>query len=151
MDIQTLAKWYRQQMETRKRANGDDFWCFKDTADDRCGALAGAAHDNYSISPDDWRYAFIHEALCALEDAEDPDDIHLDPDVYTSELTAWLDSRASRADYCDQAVTDGLLSESATMFDRLSMGQYLEKTEVLYAVRAHLEEEITDLEDSENA
>ena len=151
--IRSLATWYRKQMIQAKRTDeGAAFWRFKNDdkpTEDRCRALAFAAHNDGDIMPDDWRYQFMWEVLSAIEDASDLDEIEIEADIYTAELTDWLGSRNDRSGYCDEAQREGILSESASMSDRMSIGQYMEKREVLEAVLAHLREEAETSEDEE--
>lgn len=148
MTLRELASWYESRLTTGKRHDGATFYKFKDESKEdeaRCRALALAAHSDGSMLPDDWRYEFIAYALSALSETNDPDDIDIEADVYTSELTAWLHSRNDRTAYCDEAVSEGLISEGSDMFARLTAGQYLEKREVLAQVRAYLESELDDM------
>ena len=152
MTLRELASWYEARLMRDKREDGSEFWkfeCDDPAEDERCRALAFAAHGDGDMLPDDWRYAFIQEALTALSEADDPDDVDLEADIYTADLTRWLGSRASRYQWCDEAQEEGLLGEGASMVDRMQVGQYLEKREVLSLVRAHLESELEDQEDDE--
>ena len=145
-----LAGWYLKQMEHSKRDNGAEFWKFREHSGpdgERCSALAHAAHG--SMMPDDHRYEFIREALCVIEDASALDEIETEADIYTADLTAWLASRNDRMGFCDDAVSEGLCAEDADMTTRLQLGQYMEKREVLDAVREHLREEAGELIDAE--
>lgn len=146
--LQTAAKWYADRLTTGKRAStGEDFIKFEDDLPkheaDACRTLALAAHDNGSVLPDDWRYQFISEALDALAEYSDPDEIQLEADIYTNELTSWLGSRNDRMCFCDEAAKD--YGETGNMATRIMLGQLREKEEVLAAVRAHLEEEIENV------
>lgn len=144
--LQQSAQWFYDRMVADKRDNGDTFYKFRDELPEgeveRCRAMAMYAHESANMLPDDWRYEFIREALSALADAEDADEIDLEADVYTSELTRWLGSRADRMAYCDEAIRDGYCSAEADTFTRLQCGQAKEKAEVLSAVRNFLETEI---------
>ncbi len=154
MDIKTLAAWYNKQAKQDKRDDGSKFYkfvCANEVDEERCRALAFAAHGDGDMLPDDWRYEFIVEALSALSETDDPDEIELEADVYTSDLTRWLNSRNSRLGYCDEAVREGLVSESADMSARLTGGQYMEKREVLALVREYLEDEASTITEDEEA
>jgi len=103
--------------------------------------LTLTAHDAGEIRPDDWRYAFIMEALNLLADFEDADEAYdsLCGDTYTAELTAWLASSVRRTDYADEGMK-GYDGEFNTFSGLLSYAQYLEKAEVFNAVRSFLED-----------
>lgn len=140
-------------MRHAKRDDGSEYWSFPDvdeSTDERTTDLSRAAHEGGKIFPDDWRYAFLHEALSALEDAADDelDDLRLEADIYTGELTDWLSSRGDRPGLCDDACEELGINE-ATMVERIQFGQDREKNEVLAAVRAHLEAEAEASEDEE--
>jgi hypothetical protein len=79
------------------------------------------------------------EALSDLEEADDPDEIETATDIYTHDLTAWLHSRVDRATYCDMAQEEGPVSGDATVWQRLTAGQYMEKREVLDSLIGFLE------------
>lgn len=79
----------------------------KDDAPDWVRSLVLAAHGD--MGPDDWRYEAIEDALSAVE--QDGEDAALEPDIYTWGLTRWLNSRADRYAYCDDAVNEGYIVE----------------------------------------
>lgn len=152
--IKKLATWYRERMTQAKRNDDREFWKFKDLPkheQDHCRKLAFAVHSGGDRLPDDHRYAFLYEALSAIEDADDLDDVTIEADTYTRELTEWLGSGNDRSGYCDEAQREGMISEDASMVDRMSMGQYMEKREVLGEVLAHLNHEAEEDEDEEEA
>lgn len=155
--VKRLAKWYYDRLKQDTRSNGKTFYKFVGEGDDtrrraeeeRCTALSLAAHDNGRIFPDDWRFEFINEALSAIMDADDFDEITLEADIYNSELTEWVGSHAYRPGYCDDASDEGLCGGDANLITRLQMGQYLEKREVLGQVLEHLREEAEAEEEEE--
>lgn len=140
--LQEQAKKFSAFFE--QKARGDDtIWTIKDGAPPEVQEMAHHAHGD--MMPDDWRYEFIVSALDALAESEDPDDIALEPDIYTGEFMAWLGSRADRYSYVDE-VRDDLGAESfASITDEVQAGQLREKEEVLGLVRSWLEEN-ADLE-----
>jgi hypothetical protein len=155
--VKKLAAWYSSRLVQDKRTNGREFYKFEGQGDadqkkaeeERCRALSLAGHNDGDMLPDDWRYDFVREALGAIEDASDFDDIEVEADIYNSELTDWLGSHGHRPGYCDEAVEEGLVSEDASMIDRIQMGQYMEKREVLAAVLLHLREEAEEQVEAE--
>lgn len=148
--IQTLATEVRAMFHESTRTDGTKYWTYDHSPDrqwiqDMCLAAHG------DMSPDDWRYAFIVEALDALSENEDSDDVDLEADIYTHELTAWLGSRADRYAYCDQWIED-TGGEFGGTIALLSAGQYTEKREVLDSIRASLSDRAESLsDDSEDA
>lgn len=147
MTLQTLAESVRKSFVQDKREDGTAFWKRVDGTPDWVQELCLQAHGD--MMPDDWRYAFIVEALDALEENEDPDDITLEADIYTHELTTWLGSRADRFGYCDEAYADYGLETFPGTIELLQLGQAAEKREVLDLVRSSLESYIRALEDDE--
>lgn len=159
--IRNLAQWYYDRLHQDTRPNGDKFYKFcksvspDGTGDEslpedeekRCRELAHAAHGD--MLPDDWKYEFINEALGAIADASDLDEIDLEADIYNSDLCRWLGSHGERTGWCDEAVGEGLVSEDADMITRIQGGQYMEKREVLGLVLQHLREEAEAEEERE--
>jgi hypothetical protein len=80
----------------------------------------------------------LHDAVWT--DAENFDDVEISEiadglvDIYNNDRLQWLASSLYRAQYCDDAQSEGLVSEDADMFDRIGMGQYQEYSEILYAL-----------------
>lgn len=140
--LQKLADETRNQFVQGKRDNGDSYWYRESSEQDWIYEMCHKAHGD--MLPDDWRYAFIVEALDALAESEDPDDIKLEADIYTQSLTNWLASRADRYSYCDEAAEE--FGQPLTMIEMLQFGQAYEKREVLDAVRSFLEGMIDDQE-----
>lgn len=95
-------------------------------------------HDSGDIFPDDYRYEWLEDSLQAVQDNECTEDITLEPDIYTYNLTTWLASHVTRVDYLTQAQNE--FDESEDGFKLLSLAQYLEKQEVLSSTIAWLEE-----------
>jgi len=135
--IQELATKYAAFFITDKRDDGTEFVMTKDRSPAELQELCMHAHAD--MFPDDWRYTFIEEALIALSEEEHSEEIILEADIYTHELTSWLNSRADRCGYCDAAMEE-YGSPFRSTFDLLQAGQCHEKNEVLGLVRQWLEE-----------
>jgi hypothetical protein len=155
-NIQTLATEARSFMVSKTRDDGSKFWSRSDDAPEWVRELCFAAHDAGDMLPDDHRYEFIVEALDALSDTEDADDVNLEADIYTHNLTTWLASRADRSGYCDSAMEEFGITEYKSLVEHLQIGQAYEKAEVLGSVRSSLEtraeetsEETEDSDDEE--
>ena len=147
MDVQELATETLKHFERFTRGDGDgsdDSPPLYKTNDppDWVRDLCHDAHGD--MFPDDWRYSFIVEALDALEEGNDTEDAYgsIEPDVYSSEITGWLHSRADRYGYVDEATAEGFIDEDADTLQRLMMGQLVEKLEVFHSVLASLEARI---------
>jgi hypothetical protein len=124
----------------KRHQRGDDrIWVTKDEKPDWIVDMCHAAHDSGQMFPDDLRYEYIVEALDAISEADEIDEIETSTDIYTHDLTAWLHSRADRPDYCDMAQEEGLIADDATTWQRLTGGQYTEKREILDSLIGFLE------------
>ena len=151
--IQELASEYASLFITKTRDNGDKFLCLKDksndeklTDNDAClSQFIYMAHDG--MLPDDYKYQFIHDALEAIAETDDIDDISLEPDCYNRDLLKWLSSNLIRASYVDRAMEE--IHPYDNLWQALSNGQYLEKEEVLQSVISSLNEIIESQEDTE--
>lgn len=96
--------------------------------------------------PDDWTFEFIQEAMTALSEHEDPDDIQLGPDTG---LLAWLSSALDRPDIVDEVREEFSLGDQP-LLELIGAGQLREKEEVLGIVRQQLEEIIEAREGEED-
>jgi hypothetical protein len=143
MSIQGSAQDALGHLHERTRADGSTFYSFDDSARDTYQDLAQAAHDGGDILPDDYRYLFMRDALEAIAEAGEGEDLDdairdaadRDTDIYTHDLTSWLDSRNDRTEYVDEAMgEDGATS----VFQALQLGQYHEREEVYSAVLCYL-------------
>jgi len=131
--VSKKAKEALAYFEKANRTNGVEFWKVKDGAPQWVTDLCFSAHSEGAMLPDDWRYVFIVEALVALEE-----EIELEPDIYTSELCAWLASNVNRVGYVDDA-RDEWGGDLKSIFDELQLGQLTEKRDVFDQVTAFLE------------
>jgi hypothetical protein len=148
MSIQTLARTAINNMVQKTRDDGSKFFCFKDDAPDWMTDLSRAAHDGGNVSPNDWHYQFIFEALDALANQDDVDDARLsiEADIYISDLTDWLGSQNSRYSYVDQAIEE--MGKGDSVIQDLQNGQLLEKLEVFEAIAGFLNEMADNEEES---
>ena len=147
----TLATEAASWMERATRDDGTVYRRFREGHPDWLQDLAYAAHDNGDIWADDWRYGFIEEALDALAYADpdaDPDEViaEIEPDIYTSDLTRWLDSRNSRVFYLTEVLEE--FGGDLDGFQLLSMAQAQEKQETASQVLAFIMERAEDMEDA---
>jgi hypothetical protein len=128
--IQTLAAEMAAAFEQAVRINGEAFRKLSDDAPEWMTTVSREAHDGGELLPDDWRYAFIEQAVDALAEHGDADTARdmLEPDVYTSDLTGWLHSRNSRVYYLGEVMEEyGPFKDG---FQLLAVAQLREKEEV---------------------
>jgi hypothetical protein len=82
---------------------------------------------------DDWRYEFVHDALRAIVDTDDLEDAFesITPNVYTAELTAWLNSNIQRIYYLNDAIQEMVeIGAKYDGFTLLARAQRIERVEV---------------------
>ena len=141
--IQDLARYFESKFVQKERDDGEKFWDAEDRPEE-LKELIYDAHDD--MLPDDWRYQFIWESLVALSEYEDPDEAieGIEPDMYTSQLTEWLNSRNDRVYYLTEAQRN---YGSDDGFQTLSQAQYEEKSEVFWSVKNSLEKILDNWED----
>lgn len=110
----------------------------KDGAPEWVQDMVYEAHDG--MLPDDYKYEFAQEAVDAIADADDVEDVRLEGDVYVSDLLAWLNTNVCRMAYCDEACEEYGLEAATDLETRMRVGQEAEKAEVLGIVLRCLEE-----------
>lgn len=131
--VQNLATEARRYFTTKHRAT---FWVLADNRPDWLQDLVRFAHAD--MLPDDWRYAFIVEALDALADSEDPDDITTDAD-----RLGWLSSRLDRCEFVDQARGERIGCDEP-LIELIGWGLAHERRAVLDLVRSFLEHHVAE-------
>lgn len=138
--IQGIAQEMLNNMEQKERTNGDKYYCNKKQIEWQTKIIR-KAHEE--ALPDDYKYEFINDALCALTDCtpgEEEEAINeIEPDCYTSNLTGWLHSRNDRAYYLTQALEE---FDSKDGFQALSIAQQIEKQDVARLVLEGIKEYI---------
>lgn len=103
--------------------------------------LIYAAHDKGRFMPDDYRYEFTYEVLDLIADGYDFED--LQPDIYTSDLLAWLNTNW-RLEYLDEVFRDH--EGSISIYQALPLAQLHEKEEVFHLVLKFLEDHAANTE-----
>lgn len=144
--LRSLAREMSLAFEGDTRTNGETFLRLRDGSPEWMTTICYQAHDEAKLLPDDWRYAFIEEAVDALAEHEDADEAlaRLEPDIYTGKLTAWLHSLNSRVYYLGEALTEcGPFRDG---FQLLATAQMIEKEEAFQQVVAALQNVLTDFD-----
>lgn len=144
--------------ETAKRTDGASYVRKRD---DRAPWITfeviHAIHESVDDrGPNDWIYASIASVADTLngydtssaDKARDRVGEIADSlvDVYNADLTAWLSDHLGNAALCDEAVSDGLASSDASLFDRIGVGQYVALERIANAVIDACETEANDRE-----
>lgn len=127
--MQKKAQKYYDQFEIKDR-NGETIVIFKDNRDQKLYDSVMEAHGDRL--PDDWIFDKYHSILDAIGqyDIETPDDLDNNRseivdglvDVYTSDLTAWLNSSNFNVYYMTEAQEE--FGAETDGFKILSMAQY---------------------------
>ena len=111
--IKDVARTIYDNMESRKRDDGGTFYALRDRIQWQVDIIH-AAHIEGRMPSDDI-YDRIHDAVDVLSelDADADEDAaqeriqEIEPDVYTSDLTAWLNSHNGNVYYLDEAIAAG--------------------------------------------
>lgn len=126
--IQSVATEMYKNLEQKERTNGDKYICPIKTIEWQQNIIRSAHGDKL---PDDYVYEFIYEALERLSDSDEGNEdealYSIEPDVYTSNLTKWLNSTAKRVYYVTEALEQ---FEPKDGFALLSQAYNLEQVEV---------------------
>lgn len=152
MDLKDLASQVLDYFESRPRGEakpGEEpvrFWTMKNYRPVWVREMVFSVHEDGHFSPDDFKYKAIVETLEALAEGQDPDEINLEPDVYTSDLLEWLGSHLERAGYVDEAVENYGHSDQGIIGD-ISQGQWYEKDQVARRVVDSLREELERIDE----
>ncbi len=138
--VQSLATEAYQKLNKskNKRPDGSEFLVFDDGRPKWMQDLAHEAHGD--MMPDDWKYQFIHDALCALSEEEDEDAARdsLEIPCYYAQQLAWFASHMDRPGYVDESREQGGQAKSV-MVD-VACGMAMEQTEVFGLVYEFLHE-----------
>jgi len=145
--VQDLAKLARCAFSLETRGDGSKYWTHGREAPEWIQDLTREAHGAPSMLAEDYRYAFIVEALDAVEESEDTDEARdgYEFEPYHSRLADWLGSHAHRFEYCDEWA--GEMGQPQDTYHRLAGGHLLERLEVLDLVRGSLEAHLETLHD----
>lgn len=158
--MQTLAqivKAFSDALIVDKRQDGTEFIRLADDKPEWMFNILRDAHGE--MMPDDLKYKMIGECVEKLYEALQDDSENFDSvdigeiadslvDIYNWDRLKWVSSHLTRAYYCDDAQSEGLLSSDADMFQRLGMGQYMEYSEILNFITSKLLE-VFENQDSE--
>ncbi len=131
MNVQTLADKLARSMERRTRNDGHEFYCLKDSAPQWMTDVIQTVHRD--TLPDDTIYDFIYRAANALAETDldvyDDTDLQvviddIQPDIYTSDLTAWLHANLDHLIFADEALRELFAyRDTPTLFEVLQTAQ----------------------------
>jgi len=136
--VSELAREALEWFETDTRDNGEEFVKTKEGRPDWLENLIFTAHGH--MMADDYRYKFIENSLQYIADQDEDADLdcpEIEADIYTSDLTAWLNSRDDRLCYLTEALETFGMKDG---FSALQAAQIIEKEEVYWSVLESLRE-----------
>lgn len=153
---------YRAFEKAKRDSNGEEFTRLKEGSPQWMKDAIFAAHEAIdSRLPDDWIYEMVRCLASDLEDRDldegseaDSDMLHEIADsqveIYTSALAQWYADHSGNRDLCEEAVSEGLASESASIEDRIKVGQFMAIERILGSLVESLESQ-RETEDEANA
>jgi hypothetical protein len=145
-DIEQIATEAVAQLEIRNR-NEDHIVATKDDAPDWVKDLVHTAHGDHFL-PDDFIYETISDALGALSDNENLEEMEWADQgvrVYADELLKWLGSNLYRQGYVDEATEQFGHSEDGIIND-IARGQMMERMQIMASVKQSLETRLEEIE-----
>lgn len=127
--IHELAQEMLDNMVWSKRKDGKEYVHTKKTISWQQDVIREVHGDKM---PDDTTYAYIWDALNIIVENPDASEDELrheieEPDVYTSDLTAWLHERNDHIEYLDRAIDEFNPKDG---FAALQIAQALHKQEI---------------------
>ena len=132
--------------------SGDRFYTLKDEAPAWIGERDVVYEAHKAIDgrlPDDWIYEAVHAIACNLNVYDESDEAQEESseicdglvDIYTAKLTSWLASHLGNLALCDEAVSEGLVSEDSSIEDRIKVGQCVAYQRIAASVISSVEAE----------
>jgi len=139
-----LAGEMSKAFETKTRDNGDTFKVLKNGSPEWMRGICHKVHGE--DLPDDTIYSLIESAVDTISDCEEPEEIEerlyeVEADVYTSDLTEWLNRRNSHVYYLTEALEE---FEPKDGFQLLAVAQKIQIDEVGFATLNALQEIAND-------
>lgn len=110
--IQQVAEVIYKNLEVNKRDNGSEYYSLKDCIEWQQDIIH-AAHLDRMPSDDIYdRINTVLEVLSDLDKDATEDDVReaiyqIEPDIYSSDLTKWLNSNNNNVYYLDEAIQQG--------------------------------------------
>jgi hypothetical protein len=140
MNKRDLAKALSETFITVKRDNGEEMVRFKPEPPEWMLAAVRDAH--CGMAAEDRRWSMIKECVDTLLEFDDWEDTHqmIDRlvDVYNLDRARWLASHLDRAEYCNEAIEDGIFSPKTSIWEILGEGQYREYRQIYESLIASL-------------
>ena len=151
----TIARNFASNFKRKSRDNGEKFTYLDNEPQWQKDAVHTAHGDMF---PDDFVYQTASAVVEAIAEALEYDaDADLDDDraeivdglvdIYTHDLTTWLNSNLTRLSYCDEAAEEfGDPTASVDLDRRIALGQYFEIDQIYGAILDALNTQFEELE-----
>lgn len=142
MNVIELAEKAYKEFEQGTHPDGATYWKTKDTKGPKwLKDMVYKIHEGKL--PDDTTYEYIVGALGAISDCGETEDIEahlyeIESDVYTSDLTKWLNKRNEHVYYLTEALTK--YGDIKDGFQLLALAQLTQRHEIAFDVLSTLQE-----------
>lgn len=151
--VQELAGVAYDAFERRTRDDGSVFVTLRDEAPDWVQPIVRAAHGD--MLPDDFAYEACRDAFGWIHDNDGDEDgagEFADENVsaYTRDLLAWVSSNLERVGYCDEAAEEFGDDGKGGLVRLLSLGQYLELSNIYGEVYRGLVDAFDELDQDDD-
>ena len=128
--IQEVASEMQKNIQYKKRVDGTEYYCSAEGCPEWVMDIIQAVHGEHM--PDDTIWEYISDALEIIKQAESEDTAQddfyeIEADVYTSDLTAWLNKSNHHVYYLTEGLEE---SEYKDGFQLLATAQHLQRREV---------------------
>lgn len=156
--IQEAASQLSRALQQDKRNDGSEYYHLVDESPEWMIGVVHEVHNRLgmTLTPDDTIWEFISRCADALADSSEGDEgdsiSEIEPDMYTSQLTAWLAASVNHVGYISQALND--FGEFDDGFKLLACAQKCHIDEIgwslIEVLRSFVEEaetEATDLDE----
>lgn len=148
-----IAAEFAAAFVRKTRDNGEQFWTLDDGAAEWMRDAVQEAH--FDMLPNDWSYRLIQsiaESIAeSLDDDADGDESEIAwtaaesaVPVYTAQQIDWLASNLNRLEFCNDAQSEGLVSDNASLSERITAGMMQEARDIAGAIITAIEAESGD-------
>jgi len=146
--IKEFAEELQGYLTTDKRDDDTQFIKTTENCPTWFKSLVMEAHGE--MMPEDYKYQFVSDAIDYIADNGDNDDLldcpEIEPDWYTSDLTAWLHSDNRRVYYLTEVLEELGIKDG---FQALASAQLREKEEVYFIILNGIRERLTEENEEE--
>lgn len=145
-NIGTIATEILENLEQKKRDPNNDntyFYCLKKTIEWQQDIIRNAHNDRL---PNDDIYNRIHDILECIQDIETEEQAQerlyeIEPDIYTNDLTAWLNDNINNVYYLTEALEEGMEIKDGFNLLMYAQSKYIQEigNTLIQGIVEHLE------------